>query len=725
MKKVFLFTLLIFHLTGFSQTKKQLLQMANKAYNLQDYYSAINLYENYLQAFPNEIEIEFRLAKSYIELNDFEKAIEPLNHIYKIDRDRKYPETSLLLANSYKQTANYRYAKRYFRRALTKYRRQKESFEYQKINQEIKSCDFAQLNYSLNKTGGLINLGAAINSTNADFAFAQINSNRAIFAATDTFGTKDGTIAYSKLFWAKKAEDEWVRNGIISLPKEYAHHNVVNPYYDPESKLLYFSDCDTLHQCVIKTGILLGESLTEIKPLNDKINLPFTNNTQPAIAIVKSDKYLLFSSNREGGLGGMDIWYSKYLESDWIDPINIGSEVNSIDQEINPFYYDNSLYFSSNWHKGFGGFDVFKSEGNLKKQSTAENVLQPINSISNDLYYRIYDDFAYLTTNRTGSMTFKNDNCCNDLYSISLQIDTTKIKHEETYQTINALFPLKLYFDNDLPKKNQSDTTTNAVYTTLLDQYINKKNTYVSHNLKGLKKEAAMDTEDELLDFFDFLLPQGKMQLEETRKFIQEKLNKNEDVTLIVRGYSSALANSEYNFKLSQRRINSLFNYLNYSTTSSLNKGNFKIIALPMGDLVSTENRLDVKKDKVFGLDAIYQRKIEIVGLVGANNELENDRAKANLKLPNPIINLGKIKSKNLNYSLTIQNTGNAELELIKIIGADLKSNPTTQLIQPNESTTLELQFEFSENRKTGKSVIYFVTNDFEGIKSIEFKYEN
>ena len=720
--RVFLFAFLIaLQLSVYSQTKKQLLQIANKAYLLQDYYSAINLYQNYLEAYPSEIEVKYKLSKSYIELNDFGKAIPHLLDIYKTDRDKKFQETSFLLANAYKQTANYRYAKRYFRRALIQQRRHKESYEYKKINQEIKSCDFAQTNYKPIKTKELTNLGSSINSTNADFAFKLIDNNTAIFASTDTFGTANGTIAYSKLFWANKINEQWSRGGLVQLPKSYADHNVVNPFYDDENRQLYFSDCDTMLRCMIKKGDIVGQSLTNIITLNNKINLPFTNNTQPTIAITDSAKYLIFSSDRTGGFGGMDIWYSKISESGYEEPINIGENINSPDHEISPFYKNNTLYFSSNWHLGFGGFDIFKSEGNITSHKKPENLLSPINSISNDLYFQEFEEHFYLTTNRTGSLTFKNDNCCNDIYYSPIVADTNNTTVENTYESINNLLPLALYFDNDLPKKNKTDTTTNAIYTDLLNEYMNRKATYISQNLKGLNKNEAMDKEDDLIDFFDFQLINGANQLDEITKFVEKQISNNEQVKLIVRGYSSSLSNSDYNFKLSQRRINSLQNYFNkvIEKTNAL-----EILALPMGDLISTEKSKDNKRDQIFGLDAVYQRKIEIVGLVGGSTNPENQTISPKLVLPNPIINLGKIKSNVVKYSLTIKNTGNTDLQLIKIVGSHLSNAIFPQLIIPNESTTIELQFNFDSELETSKSYVYFITNETDKVKSIEFRYQ-
>ena len=82
---------------------------------------------------------------------------------------------------------------------------------------------------------------------------------------------------------------------------------------------------------------------------------------------------LYFSSNVEGGFGGYDLYMSYYVNGKFESPINLGSNINSGQHEINPVKIDDWLYFSSNGLPGKGGFDIFK--------------------------YKVIDDFTYLLVN--------------------------------------------------------------------------------------------------------------------------------------------------------------------------------------------------------------------------------------------------------------------------------------------------------------------------------------
>src|SRR6267154_1668138 len=88
---------------------------------------------------------------------------------------------------------------------------------------------------------------------------------------------------------------------------------------------------------------------------------------QPSLSADGNELY--FVSDRKGGMGGYDIWYSKKdSAAAWSRAINLGNAVNTRFDEIAPFIHVNNrnLFFASNGRPGFGGFDIYmteKSEG--------------------------------------------------------------------------------------------------------------------------------------------------------------------------------------------------------------------------------------------------------------------------------------------------------------------------------------------------------------------------
>lgn len=123
------------------------------------------------------------------------------------------------------------------------------------------------------------------------------------------------------------------------------------------------------------------------------------------------------------------------------------------------------LYFSSTYHKGLGGFDIFRSTYDKGTFGEPSNAGYPINSSYNDIYHSVNKEgtFAYLSSNRVGSFFEHKLNCCNDIYRYQLEpkakpqvVDTVKLIQGQ----LKVLVPLTLYFHNDEP-----DAKTKAITT--------------------------------------------------------------------------------------------------------------------------------------------------------------------------------------------------------------------------------------------------------------------
>lgn len=123
--------------------------------------------------------------------------------------------------------------------------------------------------------------------------------------------------------------------------------------------------------------------------------------TNPVISV--DGQSLYFASDMEGGYGSMDIYYCVKTDEGWGEPTNLGAGVNSEGHEI-PSYIDKNdvLYFSSDYHPGFGGFDVFKvSKANGWKDP--ENMKSPFNSSKDDMgFILMREEEGYLASNRDG-----------------------------------------------------------------------------------------------------------------------------------------------------------------------------------------------------------------------------------------------------------------------------------------------------------------------------------
>ncbi|PRY96372.1 WD40 repeat protein [Marinilabilia salmonicolor] len=137
-------------------------------------------------------------------------------------------------------------------------------------------------------------------------------------------------------------------------------------------------------------------------PTELPLNEPGSSSGHPFLT--PDGKRLWFTSNREGGFGGSDIWYVDRSPDGWHRPVNAGKEINTEGDEMFPFEDQNGiLYFSSDGHLGMGGLDLFMAKKTEGKYVT-KNMGHPINSGKDDFSIFVNDDgkTGFFASNRPG-----------------------------------------------------------------------------------------------------------------------------------------------------------------------------------------------------------------------------------------------------------------------------------------------------------------------------------
>lgn len=165
--------------------------------------------------------------------------------------------------------------------------------------------------------------------------------------------------------------------------------------------------------------------------------------------ISEDGNLLVFSSDRPGGVGGIDLYYSiKGKDGRWSLPKNMGKTVNTEENEISAFLDKNyNLYFASKGHNSTGGYDIIKAEymGNYT-WGHSYKLPFPINTEFDETGPFIYNDFLFLASNR-------KDGCGErDLYFFKLCGDVTlegTVSDPENKIPPNGIVRL---YDNNLKK---------------------------------------------------------------------------------------------------------------------------------------------------------------------------------------------------------------------------------------------------------------------------------
>lgn len=188
----------------------------------------------------------------------------------------------------------------------------------------------------------------------------------------------------------------------------------------------------------------------------------------------QNEDVIYFSSNRNEGIGGNDIYIMKKLPNgNWSFPENLMEINTDLDEEF-PYYnsYDSTLYFSSNGLPGMGGFDLFKTKWNPVNKSWSEpqNLGYPINSAYNEktICFGRENKHAYISSIRKGGLgaydiyrlNFESIEIKPVLYLISVKEDSSLIKLDSAVIEI-------LNLENKILGKYKSNSN-NKIHTVIL-----------------------------------------------------------------------------------------------------------------------------------------------------------------------------------------------------------------------------------------------------------------
>ncbi len=175
--------------------------------------------------------------------------------------------------------------------------------------------------------------------------------------------------------------------------------------FNSDYTIMYFTkregnrDTEKIYQAIYKVDKKgKGEWISDSQPLN--ICTDGSTYTNPSLSA--SGDIMIFASDRKGSVGGLDLYVTRKEGLNWSSPENLGNLINTNTNELSPFLdSENNLFFSSDGHQGFGGYDIFVSKYNGKGWDQPANLTQNINSPNDELAFtlnRIDGKSAFFTT---------------------------------------------------------------------------------------------------------------------------------------------------------------------------------------------------------------------------------------------------------------------------------------------------------------------------------------
>jgi outer membrane protein OmpA-like peptidoglycan-associated protein len=269
---------------------------------------------------------------------------------------------------------------------------------------EINNCKAAIKLKNEFARGSVRRLSYTINSDGPEFAPVSIDSLHLYYSTLEQDSTMNlelGNYEFTtgRIKQAIVQFDDYATDGEIpGLQSDYS--NLINGNCEDSGKVMYFTRLsakgDGYHHTIYSAQFSRNK-YKHAKKLPKSINQPHSRNSQPFITKLllrgKTQKVLFFSSNRPGGIGGQDIWYSLYdsIKSKWTEAINAGVVVNSAKNEITPSYdyLRQQLFFSSDRNGGLGGYDIYGVAWDNRFIGYPENLGHPVNSSFDDSYFSV------------------------------------------------------------------------------------------------------------------------------------------------------------------------------------------------------------------------------------------------------------------------------------------------------------------------------------------------
>ena len=282
---------------------------------------------------------------------------------------------------------------------------------------------------------------------------------------------------------------------------------------------------------------------------------------------------LYFSSDMPGGFGGFDLYFAEIKDGGFGPAVNLGPKVNGPSNEVFPYIFDNSLYFSSDRTSGLGGLDIYTIDAGLI--SELKNMGKPFNSPQ--------DDFAFFVDN-TGLQYISSDRGMSesrdDIYSIAYLLDRYRLRvFAENGERLDGMEDL--YFKligpdgTEIPLKLEDGRIGS----------LREGDYFVEIQRKGFfptrvpLKALVPDGKEKVVDYKLVPIPYGKMLAIDTVYYDLDRynirpdaaevldkayalLNEFPDFNLNITSHTDARASFAYNEKLSQNRSNSASSYL-------------------------------------------------------------------------------------------------------------------------------------------------------------------
>jgi len=574
----------------FDKKGKQLFEKARKLERKGKDKKALRLYEKLLDKYDWNIRLNLKLAGIYYNRKEDGQSLLYLEKALRIDSFYD-PEIYYSIALINERKNNIEEAIKNFSIYINMESSNKK--KQRKTKRHIQNLEFSieakknPVDFEVIDPGENINTIAPEYMADLDVSMKHMVFSRRVSGQEDLY--------MSTLENGKWSSAEYLEN--INSPSNEAAHCI-----SPDGKSIYFTSCDRrkgLGSCDLYVSHKKNGIWSVPENLGEVLNSIYWD-AQPSIS--SDGNTLFFASNRPGGQGGRDIWFShKNKNGKWTHPLNLGDSINTNYHEETPFIHPNNinLYFMSDGHPGMGGSDLYVATKMGDIWTNIKNLGFPINTEADEGAVRVASDgrTAFFSTDRF-ELSGNHDRNLNiysfllppgcraqsvayvegmvrDLYSGESLEASVELRDNNSVTLIKKMKSDKLEgFLVPLPKGyNYNLTIDKEGYVFYSENFALMKSEMAQNSflldiaLLPIKKDGTSEIENHPTILNNIFFKSASSELDKESSKIElnrllEFMQKNDTISIRIQGHTDEIGSQKDNLELSLNRARSIYEFL-------------------------------------------------------------------------------------------------------------------------------------------------------------------
>lgn len=385
---------------------QKLLAAGNAWFEDEQYHLAIDYYTQALNYDIFDPAVDYKLAESYRKTFNYSEAeVYYLKVLYTAQQE--YPLSLYYYALMLKLNGNLSEAIQRFDQFIAFYATHIAYADFaEQAVIDKRGCEIAQQEAGLPLTVRAELVNGHVNTAFNDFAPAfrgvedlvitssRVASNRKLIDHRNGEGFTDN-------YYLARVAGQWQDQTRQKFSQSNSTYHDGSGSFTRDGTEYFFTVCEAT--CRIFETHLENGAWTKPVALNEEINHPQSEAKHPAIS--PGGDTLYYATNRAGGFGQFDIWMSVDAGNNaWGTPINLGKTINTKANDVAPSATETPrlLFFASDGHPGYGGFDFFLAKSSSFGDTVVYNLNYPFNSVKDDCFLTFHQDGIYWSSNREG-----------------------------------------------------------------------------------------------------------------------------------------------------------------------------------------------------------------------------------------------------------------------------------------------------------------------------------